>query len=161
MFVVMTMTVTLGSGLVGVASAQATGGRDEDRRADVALVARPAEVEFIAGRGAGQVRLDYYNPGNVVKVGADVFAEIPVGITVEATPAAGWDCHIDVSVLVCSTQTALAPGEVQFPAQVSILASQPITTEMEFGTLGFYRDPTENPADNYSKVTIRATAPDQ
>jgi hypothetical protein len=143
----------LGSGITGVAAAHPT----DERRADVALAATPAAVEFVAGSGAGQVRLDYSNPGNVAKVGADVTAEIPAGITVEARPAPGWDCHIDdFPALVCSTGTTLEPGEVQFPAEVTILAEEPVSTEMEFGTLGFYRDPTENPADNYSTVTITA-----
>ena len=133
---------------------------DEPPRADVALVATPSAVEFAAQRGAGVVRLNYFNPGTVTKVGATITAVIPAGLTVQARPAAGWACHIDDwPSLVCDTDTTLAPGQVVFPAEVVLRADTAGTRAMEFGTLGFYREPTENPADNYSTVMITVTAP--
>ncbi|WP_020667377.1 hypothetical protein [Amycolatopsis nigrescens] len=130
---------------------------DEPRRADVALVAAPSAVEFPAQGGNGQVRLNYYNPGNVTKEGATISAEIPAGLTVRATAAPGWQCHIDEwPALICNTATALAPGQSTYPVEVELRADAPLTTRIEFGTLGFYRDPTENPADNYSTVTVTA-----
>lgn len=149
-----------GAILVSAALFPASASADEPRRADVALVAQPSAVEFVATRGAGTVRADYYNPGNVTKTGATITAEIPDGITVEVRPAPGWACHIDDwPALVCETDTALKPGDTVSPFEAVLTADAPVDTEIEFGTLGFYRDPTENPADNYSTVAITATAP--
>lgn len=45
-------------------------------------------------------------------------------------------------------------------AEVWIFADRPVSAEMEVGTTDFHHDPTEDPFDNYSTVSITATAPE-
>lgn len=142
----------------GIALADDSDPGTAEQRADVALHASPESVELSAQRGAAAVKLAYYNPGDVPKVESSITAEIPDGLTVEPRPAPGWECHIsDFPALVCATEMTLEPGAVTEPAEVVLTAEAPLTTEIEFGTLGFYRNPTENPADNYSTVSVTVT----
>ncbi|GAA1989815.1 hypothetical protein [Amycolatopsis minnesotensis] len=149
-------SVLLSTMLVGgVCAATAGTAAGAERRADVRLTAAPSTVEVPAGK-AGTVTLTYSNVGNVPKEGSSITAPIPAGLTATARPAPGWTCHLDEwPSLICATEGTLAPGDVVTPAEVDLSAAVPVSARVEFGTLGFYRDPTENPADNYSTVDVR------
>ncbi|QWF83005.1 hypothetical protein [Amycolatopsis sp. CA-230715] len=151
-------SVLLGTLLLGgVCTATVGTAAAAERRADVKLTAAPSTVEVPAGK-PGTVKLTYSNIGNVPKVGSSITAPIPKGLTATARPAPGWTCHIDDwPSLVCDTDGKLDPGAVVVPAEVDLSAAAPVSAGVEFGTLGFYRDPTENPADNYSTVQVRVS----
>lgn len=125
---------------------------------DVALDATVTNAEFPAGQGGALIRLDYYNPGEVVKTGDSVSAEIPAGLVVEPRPAAGWECHIDdFPAVVCNTAGTLEPGAVGPPIELDVTADAPVAAEFEFTLMGFYRNPDEPRQNNYPRAAVNAT----
>lgn len=150
--------VLLGGLLVGgMCTATVGTAAAAERRADVRLTATPSTVDVPVG-GAGTVTLTYSNVGNVPKEGSSITAPIPKGLTATARPAVGWTCHVDSwPSLICATDGTLEPGAAVVPAEVDLSAPAPVSAGIEFGTLGFYRDPTENPADNYSTVQVHVS----
>ncbi|RZS34873.1 SdrD B-like protein [Herbihabitans rhizosphaerae] len=129
-----------------------------ERRADIAIAADPTSVNFPAQGGSAVTKIVYTNPGTVPKIGDSLSVEIPDGVTLTPKPAPDWKCHIDdFPALICNTESVLVPGAVSMPVEVTVTANKALTAELEFRMNGFYRDPTENPADNFAKLAITAT----
>jgi len=150
--VAVTALVTLA---ISAAPAQA---RESAPVPDVALDATPQHAEFPTGRSGEVIRLDYYNPGAVAKVGDSVSAAIPAGLVVEPRPSPGWECHLDdFPAVVCDTAGTLEPGAVGPSIELFVTADQPVTGEFEFTLMGFYRDPAEPRENNHPRVSVVAT----
>ncbi|MBW3561314.1 MAG: DUF11 domain-containing protein [Actinobacteria bacterium] len=117
-------------------------------------IAKGVASSLVAGR-SGTYQLTVTNVGPSATSGTvTVTDELPDGLTFVAATADGWDCaHIDGTV-TCTTDAAIAPGEVTllaFEVEVAATAADTVTNVATVQT-ELDRDPTNDTATTTDPV---------